>query len=78
KATLEKLSNTLTKMESTLYLNFVKYLTISELPPNLTLKKQQQFKKQATYYIEFKLLAVLYRLHSDLLARHFGINETYN
>ncbi|CAG8727646.1 17276_t:CDS:2 [Dentiscutata erythropus] len=38
-------------MESTFYFNFVKYLTTLELPPNLTLKKQQQFKKQATHYI---------------------------
>ncbi|CAG8792041.1 3684_t:CDS:1, partial [Dentiscutata erythropus] len=38
-------------MESTLYFNFVKYLTTSELLPNLTLKEQQQFKKQATHYI---------------------------
>ncbi|CAG8761551.1 13700_t:CDS:1, partial [Cetraspora pellucida] len=38
-------------MEQTLYLNFLNYLTTSELPPNLTLKEQQQFKKQATHYI---------------------------
>ncbi|CAG8607012.1 16203_t:CDS:2, partial [Cetraspora pellucida] len=38
-------------MEQTLYFNFLNYLTTSELPSNLTLKEQQQFKKQTTHYI---------------------------
>ncbi|CAG8759914.1 1790_t:CDS:2, partial [Cetraspora pellucida] len=35
----------------TLYIHFINYLTTLELPPNLTLKEQQQFKKQGTHYI---------------------------
>jgi hypothetical protein len=47
----ENFKNTLSTMEQTLYIHFINYLTTSELPPNLTLKEQQQFKKQATHYI---------------------------
>ncbi|CAG8719983.1 15381_t:CDS:1, partial [Cetraspora pellucida] len=87
-------------MKQTLYIHFINYLITSKLPPNLTLKEQQQFKKQVIYYIvennqlykkqkgslqkllyvvqEFGLLTVLHELHSDILADHFGIDETYN
>ncbi|CAG8685757.1 1024_t:CDS:2, partial [Cetraspora pellucida] len=96
----ENIKNTLSTIEQILSFNFLNYLTTSELLPNLTVKKQQQFKKQATHYIvennqlykkpkgslqkllhvvqKSELLTVLHELDSDILAKHFDINKTYN